>query len=474
MMQTSLTDRGVAAPRFRGGHRRWRRPCLAAIAAVATTTASMSSWLSIRGVRCFANEAVARIPWPDARLWLGRSPAGVATLSKQRSPGAAIAFDTYSQHLPGTREVQIGENRFYAFSSPRLGAEHMIVWRRLEDVKALAAAFLSGPAGGTLAAFEPDPSIPVRITSCDERPQLTSAVWSWDKLDVRDPMRYWDDGEGGDWMYWESFWVPVEPAAYATTSPAFGDPAGSMLAPLFRPDGAAHPSSPSDLDSGISHAEVMPEPMEPEQVVPSTATATAQKDRAYAIVYQYNVWGSDVSRSGTGSDLWSPEARLAITALEVVIENFGVRSMLDCACGDATWIIPFFVARHPEISYCGVDIVPEVIEMNKQKYPGVQFLALDLAEKPLPTGVDMVFSKETMNHMPIEDAQQTIDRFRATGARYLLTSVHEGSDNALGYNKGCYTTYIKYDYELPPFSLKKLARIIEYQGLNTSYTLYAL
>lgn len=42
----------------------------------------------------------------------------------------------------------------------------------------------------------------------------------------------------------------------------------------------------------------------------------AMKDKAYSIVYEYNVWGSDVSRSGTGSDLWSPEARLAVTALE--------------------------------------------------------------------------------------------------------------------------------------------------------------
>ena len=28
-------------------------------------------------------------------------------------------------------------------------------------------------------------------------------------------------------------------------------------------------------------------------------------------------------------------------------------------------------------------------------------------------------------------------------------------------------TYIKYDYELPPFSLRKIARVVEYQGLQT-------
>eukprot|EP00913_Durusdinium_trenchii_P033087 g30977.t1 len=60
------------------------------------------------------------------------------------------------------------------------------------------------------------------------------------------------------------------------------------------------------------------------------------KDVSYSIVYEYNVWGSDVSRSGTGSDLWSPEARLAVTALEAVVDAFEIRSMLDCACFNAS------------------------------------------------------------------------------------------------------------------------------------------
>ncbi|CAJ1404801.1 unnamed protein product, partial [Effrenium voratum] len=96
-----------------------------------------------------------------------------------------------------------------------------------------------------------------------------------------------------------------------------------------------------------------------------------------------------------GSDLWSPEARLAVTALEAVVDAFGITSMLDCACGDATWMVPFFVARQKELQYLGVDVVSEVIERNKQRHPGVQFLAQDLSEIPLPTGAELIFSKET-------------------------------------------------------------------------------
>lgn len=117
---------------------------------------------------------------------------------------------------------------------------------------------------------------------------------------------------------------------------------------------------------------------------------------------------------------------------------------------------------------------PEVIEQNKQRYPGVDFLALDLAEAPLPSGAELIFSKETLNHMPLEDAVSAVGRFRATGARYLLTNVHHGSDNEEGSGKTCYTTYVKYDYELPPFGLRRLASIVEYQGPGTSYALFAL
>jgi len=247
-----------------------------------------------------------------------------------------------------------------------------------------------------------------------------------------------------------------------------------MLSPALAPEGTPDfdaPVLPAGERGGAGNAGFG---ADAEEVVSSTSTASATKDRAYAVVYEYNVWGSDVSRSGTGSDLWSPEARLAVTALEAVIDRFQIRSVLDCACGDATWVVPYFVARNPSVAYCGVDIVAEVIEQNRLRHPGLNFLALDLAESALPAGADLVFSKETMNHMPLEDAERAIRRFAATGARYLLTNVHEGSANEAGRDKRCYTTYIKYDFTLPPFNLRKLATVIEYQGLETSYQLFEL
>mmetsp|Transcript_112734 Transcript_112734/g.352572 ORF Transcript_112734/g.352572 Transcript_112734/m.352572 type:complete len:473 (-) Transcript_112734:174-1592(-) len=467
-----VTAAGRKAPVVRAASAlllRRRITCTAAAMAAAVVG------LPCRGARCLSVVPGAKgVPWPDLRLWVRRLPDGTAAIARQRGPDTALAFDAYSQPRPGTREVRLGDSRFFAFTGPRLGAEHMVVWRRVHDVHATAEQQEGDEVSQQPSAFELDGQLPMRLTSCTERAQLTAALWCWDDLGKQDPNRFWDDGAGGGpWMYWESFWAPAEAAALATASPAFGDAAGRMLAPTLgtataqRPVGRAAPPDDDFLLRAQARAAE-------EGVAPSTATATAQKDRAYAVVYRFNVWGSDVSRSGTGSDLWSPEARLAVTALEAVVDRFGVRSLLDCACGDATWMLPFFVARHPEVTYCGVDIVPEVIEQNRRRYPGVQFVALDAAEAPLPEGADLVFSKETLNHMGVTDAQQALDRFKATGARYLLTNVHEGAVNEEGYVKPCYTTYVKYDYELPPFNMKKVASVIEYQGLNTSFSLFEL
>ncbi|CAE8652974.1 unnamed protein product [Polarella glacialis] len=411
------------------------------------------------------------VPWPDLRLWVSQLPDGSGTtVARERASDADIAFDAYSQPLPGTREVRLGGESFFAFASPRVGAEHLVVWRRVEDVRAragdyqeAAAARTRGQGSGTVGGVE-DPlgaSAPLRVTQSWARAQLTAPVWRWDKLDEKDPGRYWADASGDPWMYWESFWAPAEDAAAATTRPAFGDAQGTMLGPLLGLDeGAADGVVVSDASLGGSQAE--------------REARAEMKDKAYSIVYEYNVWGSDVSRSGTGSDLWSPEARLAVTALEAVVDAYGVRSIIDCACGDATWMVPFFVARHPEISYVGVDVVSDVIEKNRLRHPGLQFLSQDLSEIPLPAGADLIFSKETMNHMHLADAEMSLRRFAATGARYLLTNVHEGADNFEGGRKTCYTTYIHYDYELPPFNMRKVASIIEYQGPGTSFTLFDL
>ncbi|CAK9100905.1 unnamed protein product [Durusdinium trenchii] len=347
------------------------------------------------------------IPWPDVRLWVQKLPDGTARVSRSRSADAFLAFDAYSQPMPGTREVRLGDLRFFAFVGPRLGAEHLVIWRTTADVQAKAEEYQAAAAARTASSdadaagadLELLQDARIRLTKCSDKAQLTAAVWRWEKLDERDPHRYWEVGEDA-WMYWESFWAPSEDAALALEGPAFGDRAGAMLQPTL--PASTLLVSPAKSSSILSQD--LPGGDEQDRIA-----RAAMKDKAYSIVYEYNVWGSDVSRSGTGSDLWSPEARLAVTALEAVVDAFEIRSMLDCACGDATWMVPFFVARHPEIDYTGVDVVSEVVEQNRQRHPAVKFLAQETTHISVDSTGD-----PDWHHKSLEVQTIVLKRFNAS------------------------------------------------------------
>eukprot|EP00747_Dinoflagellata_sp_TGD_P019992 gnl/TRDRNA2_/TRDRNA2_127531_c1_seq1.p1 gnl/TRDRNA2_/TRDRNA2_127531_c1~~gnl/TRDRNA2_/TRDRNA2_127531_c1_seq1.p1 ORF type:complete len:192 (-),score=31.59 gnl/TRDRNA2_/TRDRNA2_127531_c1_seq1:39-575(-) len=160
--------------------------------------------------------------------------------------------------------------------------------------------------------------------------------------------------------------------------------------------------------------------------------------------------------------------RIAISALDAAVDAFGIKSMLDAACGDADWIARHFLSRRPELAYTGADIVKHVIEQNKQSYPSLRFIVADLgcSERPDDPGpelpkVDLIFSKETLNHMFVPDAVQALLRMRRTGARYFLTNITRGAPNNRGAVKWTHANYAQYDYELPPFNLRKLCTLSE-------------
>src|SRR5688572_773801 len=81
-------------------------------------------------------------------------------------------------------------------------------------------------------------------------------------------------------------------------------------------------------------------------------------------IYHGNEWGSKESVSGPGSTLKTTEDLRK--ELPGFLKSLGIKSMLDAPCGDCNWISKIDLSN---IDYTGVDIVPELIESNKKKYP---------------------------------------------------------------------------------------------------------
>lgn len=165
-----------------------------------------------------------------------------------------------------------------------------------------------------------------------------------------------------------------------------------------------------------------------------------RRDR-FSQIYQSGLWqDGDQAQplSGRGSSL---EATSAIReSLPKVLNDLGSKTILDVGCGDLTWMRTLALTG----DYIGVDIVPSVIEANRQAMPASQFLCLDAVTDELPDA-DTVICREILFHLSFADAKALLQNLRAKPRRWLIAT----SDTA---------TLVNADIESGDFRLLNLAQ----------------
>jgi hypothetical protein len=169
-------------------------------------------------------------------------------------------------------------------------------------------------------------------------------------------------------------------------------------------------------------------------------------------IYQSNLWGNKDSRSGAGSDLTQTvEVR---RLLPLLIDDLGVKTMLDIPCGDWHWMKD---TRFP-VDYTGADIVPELVERNQQLYGNetCRFLALDLIKDDLPK-VDLVLSRDVLVHLSFNDILAALHNLKRSGSEYFLTTTF--TDRAI--NPDIPTgQWRPLNLQKPPFNFPQPLRLI--------------
>ncbi len=109
--------------------------------------------------------------------------------------------------------------------------------------------------------------------------------------------------------------------------------------------------------------------------------------------------------------------------IKEVIQRYEIKSMADLPCGDFEWM-PLVIKDLPaDFSYFGGDIVPDLIKRNSARHPECTFQVIDFVEDELPV-VDMIFSRDALQHLPIPDIKKALENFSRSGARYLLTTTY--------------------------------------------------
>lgn len=171
--------------------------------------------------------------------------------------------------------------------------------------------------------------------------------------------------------------------------------------------------------------------------------------------------GASQSLSGKGSDI--SETATIRTVLPGLVRRLGVSRMLDLGCGDFHWMREVDLG---ETHYVGIDIVPGVVEANRQRYASdrVSFEVLDATKTPLPPS-DLILCRDVLVHLPLSLVDAIVRNCRASGARYLLATnfatTARNEDIPAGF-------WHAVNLRLPPFALgEPLELVIERHSFSS-------
>lgn len=136
-------------------------------------------------------------------------------------------------------------------------------------------------------------------------------------------------------------------------------------------------------------------------------------------IVRTNLWGAATSVSGLGSEF---AATVAVReALPDLLKRLQARCLLDAPCGDATWIADCI----EDLDYTGIDIVASLISANAQRVQRGEmtwrFLIADITSDALPRA-DVILCRDCLVHLSFANIRRAVAQFRASKARWLLTT----------------------------------------------------
>ena len=163
------------------------------------------------------------------------------------------------------------------------------------------------------------------------------------------------------------------------------------------------------------------------------------------------------SVSGVGSFLSNTiEIR---QALPVLIQKYKIKTMLDVPCGDWNWMSHVDLSG---VSYCGRDVIPEIIHRNTQRFPRHQFRVVDALKEVEYPRVDLVLCRDFLFHLPLRESLGLIDKVKKSGSAWFLsTSCMEEEYNEDLDIYGSWPGWRRLNLQRPPFSLPDPIEVIK-------------
>lgn len=157
------------------------------------------------------------------------------------------------------------------------------------------------------------------------------------------------------------------------------------------------------------------------------------------------------SVSGPGSNPKTLQTNKLIKNLSNFIENHGIKSLVDAPCGDCAWVKEIFLQKN--IKYTGIDIVEELIALNKKRFPkkNVIFLCDDILEMKKLPDCDFLILRDFIIHLPINNILKLINIIKQSPVKYFginsYSSIKENKEILIGQHR-------KVNLFIDPFDFK--------------------
>ena len=159
--------------------------------------------------------------------------------------------------------------------------------------------------------------------------------------------------------------------------------------------------------------------------------ARSNKD-TFTIIYEGNKWRSKESVSGPGSTL--KYTRRLRRQIPKIFKDLGIKTIFDAPCGDFNWFrkIPKFYDQ-----YIGADVVPKLIEKNKELYENdkILFQEMDITVEAYPNA-DIWICRDCLLHLSFKSINECLTRFRESNIKYAMISNYPGATNEKDINNG--------------------------------------
>lgn len=179
--------------------------------------------------------------------------------------------------------------------------------------------------------------------------------------------------------------------------------------------------------------------------LPPLSKKSRDMRRVFSAIHAAKAWGDCESSSGPGST--RERAASFLPDLIALVRSLRIAVLLDVPCGDFNWAEPLADSVD---HYIGVDVVPALIEANRQRWssPRRQFLCRDMVRQRLPSA-DLVLCRDALVHLSESDIFAALGNLRRSGAEYLIATTFIGDRQNVDIANG---EWRPLNMQRPPFS----------------------